>query len=179
MLWADMLANFISVMLLALLLLKLLKEASCLDADIWTDWDEKLPCMLMSSLVFNTTSRGGSSTRAVDHSRYGEHQWHLVKSWHLTLTYRNGKLKHCTEKRNYGSLSRYIHTYIHTYICQELAQCLQGMNPYVSIIALHAGTRITRRKMMSHIENNLYVAHSEKKCNRAASSFALEASVEL
>lgn len=37
MLWADMLANFISVMLLALLLLKLLKEASCLDADIWTD----------------------------------------------------------------------------------------------------------------------------------------------
>lgn len=37
MLWADMLANFISVMLLALLLLKLLKEASCLEADIWTD----------------------------------------------------------------------------------------------------------------------------------------------
>ena len=37
MLWADMLANFISVMLLALLLLKLLKDASCLDADIWTD----------------------------------------------------------------------------------------------------------------------------------------------
>lgn len=37
MLWADMLANFISVMLLALLLLKLLKDASCLEADIWTD----------------------------------------------------------------------------------------------------------------------------------------------
>lgn len=37
MLWADMLANFISVMLLTLLLLKLLKEASCLEADIWTD----------------------------------------------------------------------------------------------------------------------------------------------
>lgn len=70
MLWADMLANFISVMLLALLLLKLLKEASCLEADIWTDWDEKLPCKLVSPLVLNTTSLEGSSTRAVEHSRY-------------------------------------------------------------------------------------------------------------
>lgn len=74
-----------------------------------------------------------------------------------------------------GSLSKYIHTYI----CQELAQCLQEMNPSVSTIALHAGTRITRRKMISHMENNLYVAHSEKKCNRAVGSFALEVSVEL
>lgn len=67
MLWADMLANFISVMLLALLLLKLLKDASCLEADIWTDCDEKLPCKLVSPLVLNTTSRDGSSTRAVEH----------------------------------------------------------------------------------------------------------------
>lgn len=64
-------------------------------------------------------------------------------------------------------------TYIHTYICQELAQCLQEMNPSISIITLHAGARITRRKMVSHTENNVYIVHSENKCNRAVGSFAL------
>lgn len=64
MLWADMLANFISVMLL------LLNDASCLEADICNAWEEKLSCMLASPLVLNTTSFGGSSIRAVEHSKH-------------------------------------------------------------------------------------------------------------
>lgn len=113
MLWADMLANFISVMLLALLLLKLLKEASCLEADIWTDWDEKLPCKLVSPLVLNTTSLGGSSTRAVEHSRYTVNIsaiWLIGDIWHglterenLTHTHTNIIQTMCC-----GSISKYI-----------------------------------------------------------------------
>lgn len=174
MLWADMLANFISVMLLTLLLLKLLKEASCLEADIWTDWDETLPCKLVSPLVLNTTSLGGSSTRAVEHSRYTVNIndiWLIGDIWHWLTEIKNlNTQRNVTQTICCGSISKYIHTYI----CQELAQCLQETNPYISIITLHAGARITRRKMISHIEHNVYSVHSGNKCNRAVGSFAFE-----
>lgn len=117
MLWADMLANFISVMLLALLLLKLLKEASCLEADICIDWDEKLPCKLVSPLVLNTTSLEGSSTRAVEHSRYTVNTndiWLIGDMWHWLTEMEN--LNTHIQKCNPNNLlwkHKQIHIYIH------------------------------------------------------------------
>lgn len=49
----------------------------------------------------------------------------------------------------------------------------------MSVMALHAGARITGRKMISHLENNSYIVHPENTCKRTAPSFALKVNLSM